>query len=719
MAWSTAALAASLFLGYATAFNYTQMLAAPRRSTANVNPSGEIALFSSTTYDWDEHESSTTWNILDVASGNVTEAPFDSSVSEIVWIGDTDTSILYINGSNDEIPGGVTLYTADLGADEFSPTLVASLNAPFAGLKAVKTESGSINFVANCLSYWNNGSAYNPELATAPLTSGQLYDANFVRHWDFYITQERYAIFSGVLSASYGSPFSFNGEMKNLLWGMDAPVTKPETPVLPFGDQGDYDISPDGRTVAFLTKAPELPKANYTASYIFIVPHDASSVAVPVNGPNSTAPEAAKGASASPRWSPDSKKLAYAQQNGISYESDRFQLYVANIDGLKANISPIAENWDSSPSSFQWSKDGKDLYVLSELHAANRLWIVASDAGADYKPENVTGPQSIVADFGMLPDCSFLISAQTSWTSRMFYTIIPGGDPKVLFTANEVDPELAGLGPQDVSNFWYEGGDGDMIQCFVFYPTNFDPNKSYPLVFNVHGGPQVSQGDNWSTRWNLRMWADLGYIVTSPQFTGTASYGQAFTDKIQANWGGTPYQDLVKLWDYLEANVSYIDTANAVAVGASYGGYMMNWIQGHDLGRKFKALVCHDGKVNNVAAYGTEELWFIEQDNNGTIWNNRENYERWDPLFHAKNFSTPEFVIHNDLDYRVLESEGLQLFNILQSLGVPSRFLHFPDEGHWVLSRENSAVWHRSIFNWINYWTGKEDELIQDIVIKS
>lgn len=142
-----------------------------------------------------------------------------------------------------------------------------------------------------------------------------------------------------------------------------------------------------------------------------------------------------------------------------------------------------------------------------------------------------------------------------------------------------------------------------------------------------------------------------------------------------------------------------------------------NWIQGHDLGRKFKAIVTHDGKLNQVGSYGTEELWFIQQDQNGTIWDDRNNYERWDPLYYAKNFSTPQFVVHNDLDYRLPIAEGVMLFNILQSLGVPSRFLHFPDEGHWVVDRENSLVWHKGIFNWIRYWTGQDEELIQDTVI--
>ncbi|KAI0534930.1 dipeptidyl-peptidase-like protein V precursor [Xylaria digitata] len=720
---SAAVFAVSILLPFANALTIEGMLAAPRRSTANVNPSGKWALFTSTSYDWTSNKASTTWNLLDVNSGKVTAAPFGSDVSEVVWIGDTDTSILYINGTNDEIAGGVTLYTADIGAKKFSPSLVASLEAPFQGLKAVQTKSGDINFVVNALAHWDDGSAYTSELATAPLTSGTIYDSNYIRHWDTYIASERYAIFSGklALAKNVGSSrekhYSLEGELKNLLLGIDAPVTRPETPVQPFGDQGDYDLSPDGRTVAFLTKAPELSKANYTASYIYLVPHDGSKVALPVNGPNGSAPRNAKGASGSPRWSPDGKKLAYVQQDGISYESDRNKLYVATFDGLKSKVSAVAQDWDSSPSGLQWSPNGKNLWVASELHASTRLFIVPYNAKSSFTPRNFTGPDTNLADFAILPNGRALVSASASWTSRIFYTQSPGKEKKVLFTANEVDPELKGLKPDSVSNFWVENDDGDKIQTFVFYPPNFDPQKKYPLAFIIHGGPQSTQGDSWSTRWNLRLWAEQGFVVTTVQFTGSPSYGQAFTDKIQNNWGGTPYNDLVKVFKHLKNNVPYVDTDRAIAAGASFGCYMTNWIQGHDLGREFKALVCHDGKVNQLGAYATDELWFIERDANGTIWNDRENYELWDPLSHASNFQTPEFIIHSDGDYRVSISEGLQTFNVLQRLGVPSRFLHFPDETHWVTNRHNSLLWHTGIFNWIRYWVGLDEELIQNGVV--
>ncbi|KAJ2987074.1 hypothetical protein NUW58_g4707 [Xylaria curta] len=729
MAFKRAAvLAVGILLPFANTLTIEGMLAAPRRSTANVNPSGKWALFTSTSYNWDTSKSSTTWQLLDVASGKTKEAPFGSEVSEVVWIGKTDTSILYINGTNDKTAGGVTLYTADVGAKTFSPTLVASLEAPFQGLKAVRTTSGDINFVVNSLARWDDGSAYNPELATAPSTSGAIYDANYIRHWDTYIASERYAVFSGKL-ASGKQGYSLNGELKNLLFGIKATVTRLESPVQPFGDQGDYDLSPDGQTVAFLTKAPELSKANHTASYIYLVPHDSSKAAVSVNGPGSSAPQHAKGASASPRWSPDGKKLAYLQQDGISYESDRFKLYVAAVQGINSKVSAVAADWDSSPSSLQWTPNGKNLWVASELHASTRLFVVPHNAKSSFVPKNFTGPDTNLAGFAILPNERALVSASASWTSRIFYTQSPGSSKKVLFTANEVDPELKGLKPDSVSNFWVENDDGDLIQTFVFYPTDFDPKKKYPLAFVIfncihkaltvlcHGGPQSTQADGWSTRWNLRLWAEQGFVVTTVQFTGSTSYGQEFTDKIQSNWGGTPYTDLIKVFEHLKHNVPYVDTDRAIAAGASYGCYMTNWIQGHDFGREFKALVCHNGKVNQVAAYATDELWFIEHDANGTVWNDRENYELWDPLAHAHNFQTPEFIVHSDGDYRVSISEGIQTFNILQRLGVPSRFLHFPDETHWVTNRHNSLLWHRGIFNWIRYWVGLDEELIQEGVV--
>jgi dipeptidyl aminopeptidase/acylaminoacyl peptidase len=711
MAGQIAAVAA-LLLPLVAAITPEQMLSAPRYSTASANPSGEWAVYTSTNYSFAEGASSTTWKLLNINTGDISDLPFDSDVSEIVWVGSTNTSVLYLNGTNDDVPGGVTLWTTDLAESPIVGIQVASLAAPFSGLKASTTSSGGINFVVNAKAYANNGSAYNEELASTPASSGRLYDNVWVRHWDSYVTQERYSVFAGSLTKG-NSSVSLTGNLTNLLLGIDAPITRPEVPYQPFGGSEDYDLSPDGSQVVFQLKAPELPKANFTASYIYVVPHDGSSVAKKLNGPGSKAPEEAKGASAVPVWSPTGKRIAYNQMDGIDYESDRAKLYIADVE--TGDITLLAGDWDQSASSIAWSHDCSELYVSGDYIGSTRLFIVPTDAAADYKPENITDVTS-VAGFSVLPNGDALVSSSAHWSSRNIYTVTPEGETNYLYKANEVDAELAGLGPEDTTWFWYEGSTGDQQQAFVVLPEDFDENKVYDLAFLVHGGPQGLWANSWSTRWNPKVWADQGYVVVLPNPTGSTSYGQELTDRIASNWESYPYEDLVNAFNYVKENLPYANTSNAIEAGASYGGYMTNWIQGHDLGREFKALVCHDGVTTTYADFGTEELFFMLHEHNGTIWDQREVYAKSDPLTHAKNFSTPQLVIHNDLDYRLPVSEGIAMFNALQILGVPSRFLNFPDENHWVVNRENSLLWHKTVFDWINYYTGKVDTLEGDVI---
>jgi dipeptidyl aminopeptidase/acylaminoacyl peptidase len=395
-----------------------------------------------------------------------------------------------------------------------------------------------------------------------------------VRHWDTYITQERYAVFAGSLTAS-GSSYDFDGEMTNLLAGLDYSVTRPETPVQPYGGTGDYDLSPDGSTVAFLTKAPELSKANYTASYIYLVPHDGSSDPQQLNGPGSSAPSAAQGASGGPTFSPDGKWIAYFQQDGISYESDRSKIYVADVES--GDINPVAENWDSSAAVIKWSHNCDHLYVASDYWGSTRLFIIPADAGADYKPTNITGDTS-VSDYYVLPGGDALVSANAVWSSFNLYTVTPDGDMSYLYQANEEDENLAGLGPEDIEWAWYEGTLGDQQQAIIVKPEGFDPSQTYDFIFYVHGGPQGYTGNVWSSRWNLKTWADQGYVLFGPNPTGSTSYGQDLTDRIQGKWGSWPYEDLVLAHEWACSNLAYINCSNAVAAGASYGGYMMNWV---------------------------------------------------------------------------------------------------------------------------------------------
>jgi dipeptidyl aminopeptidase/acylaminoacyl peptidase len=589
------------------------------------------------------------------------------------------------------------------------------LEAPFTGLKVANTSSGDLRFLMNSLAY-PNGTAYNAELAVTPAHTGRFYENIYPRHWDTWLTKERYAVFAGTLLANSSYSLAHSG-MRNLLQGINFTATRPESPVQPFGDGGDYDISPDGSIFAFLSKAPHLSKANYTASYVYLGSLESLEPPVAFNGPESEAYEAGhQGASGLPSFSPDGSKLAYAQQDGDYYESDRQQLYVIDVavtDGSvsTSNYTGLTPNWDRWVSGIHWAPDSESVYVLSEDWGINRAFNIPLSANDDFKPQNLTGTTS-VTDFAVLPDSTLLVGSTSVWSSRDIYTVTSDGPTNMLFSATEVDEELAGLGPETYSEIFFDGSLPDLeqkIHALVVKPSNFVENKTYPLAYIIHGGPQGSNTNRWSTGWNFQTWADQGYIVVAPNPTGSTGFGQYLIDAIQGEWGSYPYEDVVLGWEYVKENLPFVDTENGIVAGASYGGYMTNWIQGHDLGNEFKAIITHDGISQTKMSWASEELWFMRHDFNGSYEDPEATYDLWNPLNHIGNWSTPQFIIHNTLDYRLPESDGLQLFNILQAKGIPSRFLNFPDENHWVLGYENSLFWHQEIFNWINHYAKGED----------
>jgi dipeptidyl aminopeptidase/acylaminoacyl peptidase len=255
--------------------------------------------------------------------------------------------------------------------------------------------------------------------------------------------------------------------------------------------------------------------------------------------------------------------------------------------------------------------------------------------------------------------------------------------------------------------FWFSGANHDRVEGFLVKPPNFDPDKKYPVKFLIHGGPQGAWGDDWSYRWNPELFASNGYVAVMINFRGSTGYGQKFTDAIRGEWGGAPFDDLMKGLDYAEQHYRFIDKDRECALGASYGGYMANWILGQT--HRFQCIVSHDGMFNTQSAWGTtEELWFNEWEFEGTPYNHRELYRKWSPHLNATNFKTPTLVIHGQKDYRLDVSEGFQLFTTLQRLGVPSKMLYFPDEGHWVLKPQNSRLWYKTVNDWVDQWLEKQ-----------
>ncbi|HXU13430.1 MAG TPA: S9 family peptidase, partial [Candidatus Binatia bacterium] len=281
---------------------------------------------------------------------------------------------------------------------------------------------------------------------------------------------------------------------------------------------------------------------------------------------------------------------------------------------------------------------------------------------------------------------------------------LDGSDRKAVTTLNAA--RVAAVRTGDYEQFEFKGAHGDTVRGFVCRPIDFQQGRKYPVAFLIHGGPQGSFGNDFHYRWNPQAYAGAGYVAVEINFHGSTGFGQAFTDAIRKNWGGAPYDDLMKGLDYVLKTYPFVDGERMGALGASYGGYMINWIAGHT--DRFKCLVSHDGEFDTrTSYYTTEELWFPEWENGGLPWEPGTTYERWSPALSVQNWKTPMLVVHGAKDFRLPETEGFSAFTALQRKGVPSKLLYFPDENHWVLKAKNSILWHDTVIGWLDQWLKK------------
>jgi dipeptidyl aminopeptidase/acylaminoacyl peptidase len=426
--------------------------------------------------------------------------------------------------------------------------------------------------------------------------------------------------------------------------------------------------------------------------------------ASPVQAKNITADNPAS--DSTPLYSPDGKYIAYRTQKRPGYESDRFRLMLYDRKtGEKKNLT---EDFDQWVGTFTWTPDSKTLFFNSEDKGEAPVYSIDVRGGT---PRKLL--RGFNDDLAVTGDNNSLLFTRMSVNSPnkigRFVCLGSTGscalpDGELLTHLNA--PVLSQVSMPPLEPFWFPGAFGDKVEGFLLKPPNFDASKKYPLKFIIHGGPEVPMGDLWSYRWNAELFAASGYVVIMINFHGSPGYGQKLIDEINGDWGGAPFEDLMKGLDYAEKTFPFIDKDRECALGASYGGYMANWVLGHT--NRFKCIVSHDGMFNTISAWGTtEELWFNNWEFKGTPYTNPEMYEKWNPRNFAKNFKTPTLVIHGQLDYRLDVSEGFQLFDTLQVLGVPSKMLYFPDEGHWVLKPQNSELWYKTVNDWVDQWTKK------------
>jgi dipeptidyl aminopeptidase/acylaminoacyl peptidase len=305
----------------------------------------------------------------------------------------------------------------------------------------------------------------------------------------------------------------------------------------------------------------------------------------------------------------------------------------------------------------------------------------------------------------MAPAGERIVFARDDLTSPVeLYTVGAGGeDARRVTKINDDRVSAARMGQPE--QFAFAGWNGEKVYAYVVKPVDFDSGRNYPVVFLIHGGPQGSFGNDFHYRWNPQAYAGAGYAAVMVDFHGSTGYGQEFTDSIRGDWGGKPLVDLQKGLAAALKRYPWMDGERVCALGASFGGYMVNWIAGSWPDR-FRCLVNHDGNLDErMAYYDTEELWFPEWDHEGTPWTNPEGYEKHNPVNYVANWKTPMLVVHGALDYRVVDTQGISTFTTLQRLGIPSKLLYFPDENHWVLQPANSIQWHDTVIEWLDRWT--------------
>lgn len=524
------------------------------------------------------------------------------------------------------------------------------------------------------------------------------------RHWDHYIGDKRSHIL--VVSTEDGN------DIRDLTPRRD--IGDAEAPVFSLGGPVDYAWAPDSKEIAYVANLDKVPAVS-TNNDVFTLQLD-EAFAKPVKISTSS------GSDDAPAYSPDGKYIAFRSQARAGFESDRFRLML--YDRQARTTTEMLPKFDNWVDELAWAPDSKTIYFTSgEMGEEN---ILATQVGL---PEATAIAHK--AEYGgiqIAPDGRTIVAS----VMTVRYPAAVGairldaqgraGAP-VERLAHLNDALLAQLDLPKMESFFFPGAEKASVEGFIIRPPGFDPAKKYPLKFLLHGGPQTAWGDAWSYRWNAELFAANSYVVVMINRRGSTGYGQKFVDEVSGDWGGKPYIDLMKGLDYVEAKYPFIDKTRECALGASYGGYMADWILTHT--DRFKCIVTHDGLYNPQSAYGTtEELWFpqwefrplaangmVEQTKPAYPWDyfdkpaKEDSFRRWSPMLSIRNAKTPTLIIHSQKDYRLDVSEGFQLFTALQLLGVPSEMLYFPDEGHWVLKPQNSELWYKTVNDWCDRWT--------------
>lgn len=637
------------------AITYDDLAAFQRIGAPALSPDGKWIAYDVTTTDLAANKRSTAIWLMRSDGGNAKKIVDGSGAA---WSPDGRT-IAFTTG------GQIALYDVAAGTTRKLPELpggAASLKwvPDGSGLVAVSDIHPDCGLDAPCIA------AKEKKEPNAP--NVRMIDNLLYRHWNAWQGPTRSHILYVPLS---GAP-------------RDLTPGPWDAPHFSVGGGDELHVSPDSKELVF-ARNTDADAARSTNSDLFVVP---------LAGGEAKRITTRTGADTSPLYSPDGRWIAWRSQSRQGYESDLWELWLYDRrDGSSKRIATDFANWIDS---IAWSPDSKSLLVTSGVGARHAIFEITLDGRATQVTSSGSADSVVVAPDGK----TIYFSMSTLSKPSDIYSMTRSGAPQQLTHHN--DALLANITMGAVEETWWTGADDARVQGWIVKPPQFDAAKKYPAIVLIHGGPQGAWSDGWSYRWNPQMWAARGYVIFMPNPRGSTGFGQQFVEQISKDWAGRVYTDIMNGVDRFAA-LPYVDANRMGAAGASYGGYMVNWILGHT--NRFKALVSHAGVYNLESMWGvTEELWFPEWEFGGTPWESPEQYEKWSPHRSAKNFATPTLVVHGELDFRVPVDQAMQLFTALQRRGVPSRLMLFPDEGHWVLKPQNSRVWHEQVLGWMDRW---------------
>jgi len=501
----------------------------------------------------------------------------------------------------------------------------------------------------------------------------RIYDRLLYRHWDHWSEGKRSHLFI--------TPVNGSAAPRDLTPGADYDVPPEER-----SSASDFNFSPDSKEICF-TAVTDKVEAISTNADLFVVP-------VAVGEPKRITTQ--QGFDGNPVYSPDGRYIAYHAQLVPGYESDRWRVML--YDRQTGKIENLSENFDRSANELAWSPDSKTIYFLAENETLQPVYAMEARVGAT--PKKVL--DGFTTEFSLSADASALVTSRMSLTmpSELFVSSANGSGLKQLTHAN--DAVLAQVEMNEPELFWFDGAEGTKVQAILLRPPQFSATQKYPMLALLHGGPQTMWSNDWHYRWNAAVFSGAGYVVLMVNRRGSTGYGQKFTDEITSDYGGKAYVDIMKGIDAALAKYAFIDKSRLAAAGASFGGYMADWLATHT--GRFKAIVSHAGVYDEVSMYATEELWFEEHDTPGTPWDAPEDYRKFSPVTFAGDlgkYKTPTLVIAGERDYRVPYTQSLEFFNALQRQDVPSKLVIFPDEGHWILKPQNAQLWYKTVLDWL------------------